>query len=286
MTPDVRAYLLPLSVVAVLDAIVWDRSPVFFLGLYAAPEDIAYYSLAFGLATRIMVVPGVVAGALLPALSALHGSGAPEEFADVYRTALRYVALVGAPLAALMTALGPGVIVWLYGDAYLPAAPLLGAMATVALLAALRGVVWTALRAVGDRSCVLTATGVAAAVNLGLAAALVPHWTTTGAVVATITAQLTATVWVVAGMRRTHRMRLPGTDLAKVAAAGALTALVAWSLAGDFHHPVRLVGAAGAGLAVFLLACVAARLIGPREWDFITASTRRLLAMRASGATS
>ena len=167
MTPDVRAYLLPLSIVAVLDAIVWDRSPVFFLGLYATSEDIAYYSLAFGLATRIMVVPGIVAGALLPALSALHGSGAPEEFVHVYHSALRYVALVGAPLAALMAALGPGVITWLYGDAYLPAAPLLGAMAGVALLAALRGVVWTALRAVGDRSCALTATAVAAVVNLG-----------------------------------------------------------------------------------------------------------------------
>jgi O-antigen/teichoic acid export membrane protein len=286
MTPDVRAYLLPLSVVAVLDAIVWDRSPVFFLGLYATPEDIAYYSLAFGLATRIMVVPGIVAGALLPALSALHGSGAPEEFVHVYHSALRYVALVGAPLAALMAALGPGVIAWLYGDAYLPAAPLLGAMAGVALLAALRGVVWTALRALGDRSCALTATAVAADVNVGLAAALVPRWTTTGAVIATVAAQLTATIWVVVGIQRTHRMGLPGIALLKVAGAAGLTLVVAWSLAGDFHHPARLVAAAGAGLVVFLLACVAARLVGPQEWDFITTSTRRLLAMRASGVPS
>ncbi len=35
MTGEMRAFLLPLSVVAVLDSIVWDRSEVFFLGLYA-----------------------------------------------------------------------------------------------------------------------------------------------------------------------------------------------------------------------------------------------------------
>jgi O-antigen/teichoic acid export membrane protein len=283
MTADVRAYLLPLSIVAVLDAIVWDRSPVFFLGLYASSEDIAFFSLAFGLATRIMIVPGIVAGALLPALSALHGSGAPDEFGRVYRTALRYVALTGAPLAAVMGALAPGVIAWLYGRAYLPAAPLVGALAGVALLSALRAVAWSALRAVGDRGCALTATAVAAVVNLGLAAALIPRWSTVGAVIATTAAQLTATVWVFAGMQRTQRMSLPLADFAKIAVAGLLTLVVTWSLAGDIHHPLRLVAAATTGFLVFLLACVAARLIGPREWGLLATSTRRLLAMRASG---
>jgi hypothetical protein len=46
-----------------------------------------------------------------------------------------------------------------------------------------------------------------------------------------------------------------------------------------------MVVAAAAGFLVFLLTCVAARVIGPREWGLLTTSTRRLLAMRASGAT-
>ena len=116
MTAEARAYLLPLSIVAVLDAIVWDRSEVFFLGLYASSADIAYYSLAFGLAVRIMIIPGIVVGALLPAFSALHGQGEPEEFGRLYRTALRYVGLAGVPLAALLAALAPGLVVWLYGE--------------------------------------------------------------------------------------------------------------------------------------------------------------------------
>jgi O-antigen/teichoic acid export membrane protein len=127
---------------------------------------------------------------------------------------------------------------------------------------------------------------VAAVINVGLAAALVPSWKTVGAIVATAAAQLTATVWVFAGIQRIHRLRLPLGDLAKTAAAGLLTLVVAWALAGDFHHPIRLVAAATAGFGVYFLACVAAGLIGPREWGLVTTSTRRLLAMRASGVTS
>ena len=215
MTPDVRAYLLPLSIVAVLDAIVWDRSEVFFLGVYASSEDIAFYSLAFGLATRIMIIPAIAVGALLPAFSALHGHGDSEDFGRLYRSVLRYVALVGAPLAAMVAALAPSIIVWLYGDAYLPAAPLVGVLAAVALLSALRQVAWAALRGVGDRRCALTATAVAAVVNVALAVALIPRWGTVGAVVANAAAQITATTWAFAGMAHAPGARFPGLDVGR-----------------------------------------------------------------------
>jgi O-antigen/teichoic acid export membrane protein len=271
--------------VAVLDAIVWDRSEVFFLGLYASSADIAYYSLAFGLAARIMIIPGIVVGALLPAFSTLHGQGEPEEFGRLYRTALRYVGLAGVPLAAALAALAPGLIVWLYGDAYLPAAPLIGIMAGVSLLSAMRGVAWAALRAVGDRRCALTATAVAAVVNIVLAAVLIPRWTIVGAVIANTVAQVTASAWVFVGMSRAHRMVAPVADFAKLTIAGLLALFVTLGLVGDAHDLVRMIAAGAAGFVVFVLACVPARLIGAREWGLITTSTRRL-ATRASDATT
>ena len=285
MTPEMRAFLGPLSVVAVLDSIVWDRSEVFFLGLYATSAQIAYYSLAFGLAARAMIIPGIAVGALLPAFSALHGRGAPEEFAALYRTVLRYVALIGAPLAAVVGALAPALITWLYGDAYLPAASMVGVLATVSLLSAMRSVAWAALRAVGDRRCALTATWVAAVVNVGLAALLIPHWTTTGAVIANAAGQLTATVWVFVGIARAHRVGFPLGDLLRIAAAGALSLVTAWGLAGDAHDLARIGVAGGGGVVAFLLAALALRVIGPREWNLLTTSTRRLLTSRAGVTT-
>jgi O-antigen/teichoic acid export membrane protein len=286
MTADVRAYLLPLSIVAVLDVIVWDRSEVFFLGLYASSEDIAFYSLAFGLANRIMIIPAIAVGALLPAFSALHGSGDPEEFVRLYRSVLRYVALVGAPLAAMVAALAPSLVVWLYGNAYLPAAPLVGVLAAVALLSALRQVAWAALRGVGDRRCALTATAVAAAINIGLAALLIPRWGTVGAVVANAAAQVTASVWAFGGMASTHRVAFPMLDITKTVAAAVLAWFVAWELTGNAHDLLRLVIAGAAGSSTFVLACVPLGLVGAREWELLATSTRRLLALCAPGATT
>jgi O-antigen/teichoic acid export membrane protein len=286
MTSEVRAYVLPLSIVAVLDAIVWDRSEVFFLGLYASSEDIAYYSLAFGLATRIMIIPAIAVGALLPAFSALHGSGDPVEFGRLYKSVLRYVALVGAPLAAVLAALAPSLVVWLYGEAYLPAAPLVGVLAAVALLSALRQVAWAALRGVGDRRCALMATAVAAAVNIGLAALLIPHWGTVGAVIANAAAQVTASVWAFAGMAMLHRAGFPVLDVVKTVTAGLLAWFVTWQFTGDAHDLVRLSVAAAAGFGTFVVACVFLGLLGAREWGLVTTSTRRLLAMCAPGATA
>jgi O-antigen/teichoic acid export membrane protein len=281
LTPDVRAYLLPLSLVAVLDAIVWDRSEVFFLKIWASSEAIAFYSLAFGLATKLMVIPEIAVGALLPAFSALHGRGDPEQFTDLYRTAVRYVALAGVPIAAVLAAVAPGLIVWLYGEEYRPAAKLLGAMAGVALVSALRKVAWAALRAAGDRRCALSATVVAVALNLVLAAALIPYYTTVGAVVAQAAGQLVGTVWVFVGMARLHRAPFPAVALLKIVAAGGVAFVAAWSIALDSHEPARLVAGGAAGFAVFLAACVAGRLVGTREWTFVMTSTRRMLGVSA-----
>lgn len=282
-SPELRAYVVPLSVVVVLDAIVWDRSEVFFLRLYTSPEDIAFYSLAFGLATKAMLVPEIAVGALLPAFAALHGRGAADEFGRVYRTAIRYVALLGAPIAAIAAALAPGIMGWLYGDAYLPAAGLLGALAFVGLVSALRKVAWAALRAVGDRRCALTATWTAAVLNVGLAALLIPSLGTTGAVVANVAGQLTATVWVFIGMARAHGSGFPGGDLVRVGACAAAAMGAAWAIGGGSADLGRLALAAGAALGLFLGGAVATGLVGEREWSFLLASTRRLTAR--AGAT-
>ena len=259
---------------AVLDAIVWDRSEVFFLGLYASSEDIAFYSLAFGLATRIMIIPAIAVGALLPAFSALHGHGDAEDFGRLYRSVLRYVALVGAPLAAMVAALAPSIIVWLYGDAYLPAAPLVGVLAAVALLSALRQVAWAALRGVGDRRCALTATAVAAVINVALAMALIPA----GARSAPCRQRRRPGHRDDVGVRRhgLHAPRaLPGSTSARPSSPGCWRG----SSPGSWRvMPTTCCACcwrAPGAVVAFLLACVACGLLGTREWALLTSSTRR-----------
>lgn len=278
---EVRAYLLPLSVVAVLDALVWDRSEVFFLRLYTPSAEIGFYSLAFGLATRAMVLPEIVVGALLPALASLHGAGAHEEFATVYGTALRWVALVGAPIAMLVTALAPGLVLLLYGADYAPAAWILSVFAWVAVLGAMRKVAWAALRASGDRRATLVAMGVSAAINVVAAALLIPRYGTAGAVVANTLAQVVASLWGFVAVRRACRCPLPVNALLSIAGAAFIALAATLAMVGSEVDLVHLLAAGAAGMVVYVFVAGVAGELGPREWRAMAHGLRRITGRRA-----
>lgn len=273
---ELRAYIVPLSVVAVLDTLVWDRSEVFFLRLYASPQDIAFYSLAFGLSTRAMVIAEIAAGTVLPALSALYGRGDRDEFARVYRTALRYVALVGTAVAALGVAVAPGLVTVLYGEAYLPVAHLLGPMMAIAVIGVMRTVACAALRATGDRRWVLNATWISAAINVVAAFFLIAPWGTTGAVIANASAQVVASLVAFVGIARRQHGGVPLTDLLRIAATGGL-ALVAASavMQGDASF-ARVVAAVVVGALVFGGVGFVSGVIGIREWNLVRSAGRAL----------
>lgn len=267
---EVRGYLLPLSAVVVLDTIVWDRSEVLFLRLYSTSAEIAFYSVAFGLATRAMVAPHVVAGTLLPALATLHGRADRAEFRHVYREALRAVALVGVPLTAIGAGLAPGLVALLYGPDYAPVAPLLGPLLVVSLIGVMRQVAWAALRATGDRRWALHATWIGAAVNVALAALLIPAHGTWGAVGANGAAQVLASGLAFFAVARRHATGFPLADVGRVLVAGA-AAVVAASVA---ERSVPGLAGLAAGAAVSVLAFLAVALllgaVGAREWRVLT----------------
>jgi O-antigen/teichoic acid export membrane protein len=219
-------------------------------------------------------------GALLPALASLHGSGDDGEFARLYRMALRSVALVGAPIAAISAGLAPGLVALLYGDVYAPVATLYRILVAVGLLGVSRDVAWAALRAAGDRRAMLTATTVTAAVDLGLAALLVRPWGTLGAVAANTVAQLTVSVWAFVALRRLKGSRLPLGELSRIGVAAALSLLVTSVVGAGAHGAPALVLGAAAGLATYLLACVLLGAVSGRDITLLVDSGRRM-AFRA-----
>jgi len=272
---ELRAYVVPLSVVVVLDMLVWDRSEVFFLRLHASSEEIAFYSLAFGLATRGMIVATVAAGPLLPTFATLHGRGAREELARVYRAAVRWVALVGAAIAAVGAALAPGVIALLYGAPYAPVGVLLGPMLGFALVGVLRNVGQAALRAGGDRRWALHGTWVSAALNVGAAAVLIPPYGVWGALVANGLAQIVASALTFTGVARREGCRLPVLDLARIAVAGIAAGLAARAVAGESAALPVLAAAGATGAIVFALAAVALGALRASDWRLAASFLRR-----------
>src|SRR5438128_556826 len=263
--------------VALLDTVVWDRSEVLFLRLYASSEQIAFYSVAFGLASRAVVLPQVVAGTLLPALAALHGRGDRAEFRHIYREAIRGVALVGTPMAAVLAAVAPGLVALLYGDEYRSVALLLAPLLIVSLVGVMRQVAWSALRAVGDRRWALHATWISAVLNIASAALLIPWLGVLGAVIANASAQLVASVLSFLAVAYRQGSTFPMPAVLRTGAAG-LIAFATVSAMMTNHDPFHIVTAGAVSLAVFVAAAMTLGALTPGDWDILVRLVQRVPA--------
>jgi len=283
MREEVRRFVVSFSLVGVLETFVWDRSEILFLKLWLPSSEIAFYSLAFGLASKAMILPAIFVGALLPALASLHGAGDDREFARVYRTSLRSVALVGAPIAAVSAGVAPALVGLLYGESYGPVVLLFRILVGVSLLGVLRDVAWAALRATAGRRAALTAATVTALVDLALAALLVRPYGTGGAVIANTVAQVTLAVWAFVAIQAMKRPGFPVGDIARIGTAAVL-ALLAASTTGAGHGVLPLLIGTAAGFLTYAVACVVLGAVNARDWTVLISSGRRFISSRAGVA--
>lgn len=185
-------YGVPVAAMVLLDALVWQRSGIFFLGQWAPPPEVAYYALAFGLAQMLMrAIPGALVGLLIPSMSRAAGAGELDAVAVLYRTAGRWMALLALPVMVLAIGGGAVLVNLLYGAAYAPVvAPL-----SILLAASAATMVWgfpasSVLYALDGQHRLLAVGFAAALVYLLLAVWLIPTGGAMGAAWATAGAQV------------------------------------------------------------------------------------------------
>jgi O-antigen/teichoic acid export membrane protein len=181
-----------LMVLIILDAVVWQRSAVFFLGLWRPHQEVAYFAMAFGLATMAMkLIPGTLVGLLIPSMSRSFGSGQLDQVAKIYHLAGRWMAILALPVATGGAALAVPLVTTLYGPSYAPMAPVLAVLlAASALVNAFGFPASSVLYAVEGQSKMVWIGFFAAVVNIALMALLVPGYGMAGACAATAVSQL------------------------------------------------------------------------------------------------
>jgi O-antigen/teichoic acid export membrane protein len=212
-----------------LDALIWQRSGIFFLGQWAEPPQVAYYALAFGLAQMLMrAVPGALVGLLIPSMARAVGSGRLYEVADLYRASGRWMALLALPLAIMAAGGGAALIHVLYGPKYAPVTePLI-----ILLFSGAATMVWgfpasSVLYALDGQHRLLAVGVFAAGVYVALAAWLIPTGGAVGAAWATAGAQLFTLAPGVYFARRALNGVSP--DWRALAGAGIATAWLGFS---------------------------------------------------------
>lgn len=181
-----------LMVLILLDAVVWQRSAVFFLGLWRPHQEVAYFAMAFGLATMAMkLIPGTLVGLLIPSMSRSFGNGQLGQVASIYHLAGRWMAILALPVATGGAALALPLVATLYGPGYAPMAPVLATLlAASALVNAFGFPASSVLYAVEGQRKMVWIGLVAAIVNLTLMVLWVPGHGMAGACTATAVSQL------------------------------------------------------------------------------------------------
>jgi O-antigen/teichoic acid export membrane protein len=116
-------YSKSIFVILLLEAFLWERFELLFLGAYSNESQVAFYNLGFNLANKlILLLPGALAGVLLPFMSEAYGGGEKERLMGIHYNSTRYLALIAFPLCAGGIALAPKIITSIYGSQYLSSA--------------------------------------------------------------------------------------------------------------------------------------------------------------------
>ncbi len=246
-------YAAVLSLGVVLTMVVSRRSELFFLDRYSSDEQLALYSIAFAVMTTLLYLPQSLANVITPAFASLYGEGATDRIRSGFGRALRLLLLLSFPLTAASAAVGPALLELVYGMEYRDTGAVLLVMISAYPFVPLVSLGEALLTGLGRLRLPLLAMALAAAVDVTLAALLVPELDAVGAAIANVGGQVTLAVpLLAASIRATGRPRLEAGALVRAAAASALAGLAALAAT-----TVGGVGGVVAGSLVFALVFMA-----------------------------
>ncbi|MEM1589201.1 MAG: oligosaccharide flippase family protein [Candidatus Bathyarchaeia archaeon] len=189
-------YSLSVAGIMVVDAIVWQRSEVFFLQWFGQPDQIAFYSIAYDLSSKPM---GLISRALTPVLlynfTSLHAASDPR-LGEKFKESLHYLALLSFPFAAFIFAFAKPLVRLIYGQQYSSAAPILQVLIAASALGTVAGAGSSLVYALERQNFILISGICLAILNIGADLLLIPSL---GAIGAAIANSVTQTLGIVVG---------------------------------------------------------------------------------------
>jgi O-antigen/teichoic acid export membrane protein len=267
----------------ILALIVWERSEFILLKhLCADIRQVAYYSVAFSMAERLLIsasIFGSAAGATIFAQYGRDKSRLPEIAASTFR----YLALTSIPLHVISTALAAPALLLLYGNPYRGAVLVVTLAPLLCMPKAFIGPIQSLLQSHERQWFVIGPTILAGIVDISVAWLLIPAHGAVGACIGSGAAQVTAVGLMWAIGIYLYKVKLPWVLLAKVASISAVAALTAHFIASRFTPLWGILIGGSASLAVLLGLFYATRVLEPEDhkrFHLLTRSLPRPVAER------
>jgi O-antigen/teichoic acid export membrane protein len=260
------SYTKDLTWIVLLDMIIWQRSEVFFLGIWASVESVGFYSLAFMLSTSLFgLLPSSFTSSLLPVISERYGGSSEESIRKIYYTATRYLLYLTFFLATLGVLFASPLINLFFGENYLPAVNIFRLILITSCFGTVAGVASTTLYATEHQRRMVKLVGFTAILNLLLDISLIPPWGLYGAVLANGISQSVVSLGTFFILKQALGFNFPFTDLAKAFLASLLVGVTLFLINRYFEPiPYLVIGALISG-AVFFLCLIVVKTFSPED---------------------
>lgn len=279
-----RRYVPAVSAVLLLDTVVWQRSEVFFLGVFRTPREVAWYALAFGVAATVMrLLPRAVSAVLAPVASGMYGASDGAGLQTLFRTGSRYIVILASPIVVGGALLARPLLTTVYGAEYGPAAVALPLVLLGAGFGAVGSVSAGIQSGVERQDTVLKIAVIATVVNLALDVALIPGWGVAGAAAANAVAQTGAVVAGIAVTARLVGVGFPVGDCMRVLVSAGGAGAGAYAVAGAVRGPAGLAAAVGAAALLYPVALLTTRALRAEDLGRLRAVREVLPSRLRSG---
>ena len=223
----IRNFCVEAIGIQLLMAVVWDRSEMIFLRAFASIEQIAFYSVSFGLAGNLLMLPRIFGGATGVTLM-VESSRDPGRVDSIVKNACRYLLLVVFPVHLGAAAITSQAVQFAYGAKYAAAVPVLIVASILAIPRAFQEIPEILMRAADRQRTLLLWLCVTGALNIGLDALLIPRYGAVGAAWANGLAQGFGVVSVWQQARRAYRFSFPVRAALRFLCAGGIMAVLAF----------------------------------------------------------
>jgi len=240
LSADISRHLRVVTVSALIGQLATSQIEVFFLGIWAAPEDVAYFRLGNTLAVGASgLVVGIVSGVVMPYISRSVAEGA-NAAVETYVRLTRYLVLLAVPVVIITAVLSKAAVVTLYGVAFSGAALTLSILTVAVALADINAPAQSYLLSANKQYLILACTISALALKLTVGALLIRQYHLAGA----LASLLGTTVIVESGrswlVQRDFGARFPGRIAARSVVYSCVAAIPAAILA-EWAHPVAAI---------------------------------------------
>jgi O-antigen/teichoic acid export membrane protein len=266
---DLRARMMSFAAQSLmgmlLTLVVWDRSELFLLKhLNPDIRQIAFYSVAFGLAERLLIFPSVFASASGASMYAQYGRDR-SKLPALTAASARYVALISLPLHIIAVPLAAPALFVLYGKQYLGALLVASVAPLLCLPKAFAGIIQSLFESVDQQKYFIYTTVFASFVDIGVAWLLIPSYGALGACLGSGAAQFTAVglMWAI-GIQR-YKIELPWGFIFKIALISTVSALAAHAVASHLSALPGLIAGSLVATGIFFALGYIFKILDPED---------------------